>query len=89
MGVICHQQPVMEKYLRLAASQYTHSQIRVSCTVTGIEEDDDSVRCEYTDASGVQRSIRSKFLVGADGKTGYVRKNYLESKGVKLERSSG
>jgi 2-polyprenyl-6-methoxyphenol hydroxylase-like FAD-dependent oxidoreductase len=79
----------MEKYLRLAASKHRCSQTRVSSTVTGIDEDNDWIRCEYSDASGCQRSIRSKFLVGADGKTGYVRKKYLEPKGVNLVRSSG
>jgi len=27
--------------------------------------------------------VQGKFLVGADGKMGYVRKNFLEAKGVR------
>jgi 2-polyprenyl-6-methoxyphenol hydroxylase-like FAD-dependent oxidoreductase len=76
----------MEKYLRLAASHHACSQIRVACTVTEIREEGDWVYCQYSDASGAQRRIRGKFLVGADGKTGFTRKKYLEPKGVDLER---
>jgi 2-polyprenyl-6-methoxyphenol hydroxylase-like FAD-dependent oxidoreductase len=78
----------MEKYLRLAITNQPSSQIRVLCTVTGIEEDNESVYCYYSDSSKGQRSIRAKFLVGADGKTGFTRKKYLEPKGILLERSS-
>lgn len=76
----------MEKYLRLAASRHGCSHIRVACTVTQICEEDDWVYCRYSDASGAERSIRGRFLVGADGKTGFTRKKYLEPKGVDLER---
>lgn len=38
----------------------------------------------YVDANGVEKQIRSIFLVGADGKTGFTRKNYLEPRGVQL-----
>jgi 2-polyprenyl-6-methoxyphenol hydroxylase-like FAD-dependent oxidoreductase len=78
----------MEKYLREAISKQPSSEIRVSCTVTGIEEDTDSVYCHYSDASGGERKIRAKFLVGADGKTGFTRKKHLEPRGVIMERSS-
>ncbi|KFZ01298.1 hypothetical protein V500_00813 [Pseudogymnoascus sp. VKM F-4518 (FW-2643)] len=88
IGAISHRQPVLEKYLRLAATRTDYSQIRSSCTVTQIDEDDDWVYCQYSDASGNSQSIRAKFVVGADGKTGFTRKKYLEPKGVQMEQSS-
>lgn len=63
------------------------SDLRSSSTVTKIWEDESWVYCQYLDAAGTEHSIRSKFLVGADGKTGFTRKNYLEPKGVKLEKA--
>jgi 2-polyprenyl-6-methoxyphenol hydroxylase-like FAD-dependent oxidoreductase len=78
----------MEKYLRLALANQASSQIRVSCTVTGIEEDSENVYCYYSDASKGNKGIRAKFLVGADGKTGFTREKCLEPKGILLERSS-
>jgi hypothetical protein len=56
--------------------------------VNHIEEDADWVYCQYLDASGEQKKIRSKFLVGCDGKTGFTRKSYLEPKGVLMEQIS-
>ena len=88
MGVISIRQPILEKYLRLAATQHTSSQLRSSCTVTKIEEDNDWVYCQYSDVAGTQKMIRSKFLVGCDGKTGFTRKTYLEPKGVLMEQIS-
>lgn len=32
--------------------------------------------------------MRGKYLVGADGKTGFTRKKYLEPRGVLLQQSS-
>ena len=88
MGVVSIRQPIVEKYLRLAATRYASSQLRSSCTVVQIEEDKEWVYCQYSDASGVQKSVRSKFLVGCDGKTGFTRKSYLEPKGVMMEQIS-
>jgi 2-polyprenyl-6-methoxyphenol hydroxylase-like FAD-dependent oxidoreductase len=88
VGMISLRQPVLEKHLRLAASRHNCSQLRSSCTVTHIEEDNDWVYCQYSDVSGAQRRVRSKFLVGSDGKTGFTRKSYLEPKGVIMEQIS-
>ena len=38
----------------------------------------------YLDGQQREHTIRSKFLVGADGKTGFTRKQYLEPLGVEL-----
>lgn len=88
VGVISVRQPILEKYLRLTATRHVSSQLRSSCTVTHIEEDREWVYCQYSDALGDQKRLRSKFLVGCDGKTGFTRKTYLEPKGVLMEQIS-
>ncbi|PVH73617.1 FAD/NAD(P)-binding domain-containing protein [Cadophora sp. DSE1049] len=88
VGVMSHRQPIMEKHLRLAASRYSCCELRSSCTVTHIEEDDENVYCHYENSSRSRKTIRSKFLVGCDGKRGYTRKMYLEPKGVIMEQAS-
>jgi 2-polyprenyl-6-methoxyphenol hydroxylase-like FAD-dependent oxidoreductase len=53
------------------------SQLRTSCAMTPIDEDDDCVYAEYQDACGATYLFRAKFLVGADGKTGFTRNKHL------------
>jgi 2-polyprenyl-6-methoxyphenol hydroxylase-like FAD-dependent oxidoreductase len=53
--------------------------------LSSISEDEDWVYATYKDGTGVEKQIRAKFLVGADGKTGYTRKKYLEPKGVFMQ----
>ncbi len=89
VGVIAHKQPLMEKYLRLAATSSPSSQLRLGSTVVGIEEDAEWIQAKYINDDGAERTIRGKFLVGADGKTGFTRKHYLEPKGVLLQTLSG
>lgn len=89
VAAICHKQPVMEKNIRLAASKCSHSEIRLGTTVVAIEEDNDCVRARYIDENGEEQCIQGKFFVGADGKTGYTRKHYLEPRGVSLEPVAG
>jgi 2-polyprenyl-6-methoxyphenol hydroxylase-like FAD-dependent oxidoreductase len=60
--------------------------LRSNSTVTAISEDKDWVYVEYTDKEGQTCKLRSMFLVGADGKTGFTRKKYLEPKGITMER---
>jgi 2-polyprenyl-6-methoxyphenol hydroxylase-like FAD-dependent oxidoreductase len=88
VGVISVRQPILEKHLRCAAFDNSYSNLRSSCTVTHIEEDDEWVYCKYSEAGGVEKRVRSKFLVGCDGKTCYTRKQYLEPKGVLMEQIS-
>ncbi|KIW97245.1 uncharacterized protein Z519_02637 [Cladophialophora bantiana CBS 173.52] len=89
VAAICHKQPVMEKNIRRAASSCPSSQIRLGSTIIHVEEDKDFVRAQYIDNNGIQRTIQGKFFVGADGKTGFTRKRYLEPKGVLLQTLSG
>ncbi|KAK5107149.1 hypothetical protein LTR62_001674 [Meristemomyces frigidus] len=88
VGFICHKQPILEKHLRSAMDKTSKCDLRVSSTVTSISEDDDWVYTSYTTADGSQKTVRSKFTVGADGKTGFVRKKYLEPRGVILQQAS-
>ncbi|KAJ5167113.1 uncharacterized protein N7482_005894 [Penicillium canariense] len=85
VGVISHKQPALEKHLQSVIKGSQHSQLRSGCTLKSIEEDEDWVYASYTDPEGNTRRIRARFLVGADGKTGYVRKQYLEPRGIKME----
>lgn len=87
VGFICHKQPALERSLRVAMDSTHHSDLRPGATVTNIWEGDAWVYCQYTDANGADRRVRSKFLVGADGKTGFTRKRYLESQGIKMEKA--
>ena len=89
VGGIAHKQPVMEKYLRQAANHCPSSELRLGTTLTGIAEDKNWVYANYTDNKGSEHKIRSKFVVGADGKTGFIRKRYLEPKGVLLQTVPG
>lgn len=87
VGFICHKQPAMEKAIRDQIEETPYSQIRTESTLMGIREDQDSVYVDYSDSKGEIRRLKAPFLVGADGKTGYVRKKYLEPKGIIMEKS--
>ena len=63
------------------------SQLKLGSTVTDISEDQDWVYCRFKDSEGVERRVRGRYFVGADGKTGFTRKQYLEPRGIKLERA--
>lgn len=89
VGFICHKQPALEKAIRDKISGSHYSQLRSKCLVTYVTEDEQSVTVQYVDASGQEHSIQGKFLVGADGKTGYVRKKYLEPKGITMDHCEG
>lgn len=89
VGFICHKQPSLEKAIRDAVAGSPHSQLRSKCVLTGIQEQEDSIVVQYVDANSQSKSLRGKFLVGADGKTGFVRKKYLEPKGITMDRCEG
>lgn len=87
-GFICHKQPAIEKHLRNQINTSGKSDLRLGVTLTSIHEDEDWVYATYMGSNGDEKSIQSKFLVGADGKTGFTRKKYLEPRGVSMERVS-
>lgn len=86
VGFICHKQPALERAIRDSMFDNSYSEMRSSCLVTGISEDNERVTVHYINAQGQATSIRSRFLVGADGKTGYVRKKYLEPLGITMNK---
>ncbi|KAL5000536.1 hypothetical protein BDV10DRAFT_200039 [Aspergillus recurvatus] len=86
VGFISHKQPILEKHLRGAMVSSGFCQLRSNCTVVEIQQDDNWTYCRYRGLDGELRSIRSRFLVGADGKTGFTRKNYLEPLGIRMEQ---
>lgn len=65
----------------------TSCELRSNAKVLHIDEDDDWTYCIYRDVQGNPHQIRSRFFVGADGKTGYTRKQYLEPLGIKMEQA--
>ncbi|KAL3442483.1 hypothetical protein BJX65DRAFT_298994 [Aspergillus insuetus] len=85
VGAMRHKQPVLERYLRTVMEKSEPCELRSRCTLTSISEDGDRVTATYHDHTGAEKHIQAKFLVGADGKTGYTRKQYLEPKGIRLE----
>ncbi|ETS77007.1 hypothetical protein PFICI_10881 [Pestalotiopsis fici W106-1] len=88
VGFICHKQPHLEKSLRTALLESSSSQLREQCTLTAISEDCDWIYATYQDANRHTKVIRGKYLVGADGKTGFTRKKYLEEKGILMVQST-
>jgi 2-polyprenyl-6-methoxyphenol hydroxylase-like FAD-dependent oxidoreductase len=88
VGLFCHKQPQMEKYLRTTFLESPFCQLRENCTLTSISEDDDWVNATYQAQDGTKSQIKGKFFVGADGKTGFTRKKYLESRGIAMEQVS-
>ena len=85
VGFIGHKQPVLESHIR-GCMPSSHCSLRCNATVVELEEDEDWTYCTYRDATGEEHGLRARFFVGADGKTGYTRKQYLEPRGVILEK---
>jgi 2-polyprenyl-6-methoxyphenol hydroxylase-like FAD-dependent oxidoreductase len=82
---VSHKQPALEKSIRDVAARYESCELRSGCTVDGISEDEEWVYVTYIDRNQEQKKVRARYLVGADGKTGFTRKKYLEKKGVVME----
>ncbi|KAK6373536.1 hypothetical protein LTS17_008028 [Exophiala oligosperma] len=87
VGFICHKQPAMEKAIRDQIQTTPSCNLITEATVTGVSEDQNYAYVDYVDAKGSTHRIKAPFLVGADGKTGYVRKMYLEPKGIVMAKS--
>ncbi|KAJ3466376.1 hypothetical protein MRS44_007034 [Fusarium solani] len=86
-GFMCHKQPCVEKHLRSQITTLGVAKMHLGARVTSIWEDQDWVYAGYTDTSNQSRTIRGKFLIGADGKTGFTRKKYLEPQGITLDQA--
>ena len=80
-----------ERALREAIEESKFCKLQVGCEVIGRQEIDDGVIVEYsksskesdhTEKGRSSQQIRGRWLVGADGKTGVVRKRFLEPSGI-------
>lgn len=83
--VVLQFQPNFERELRKIIASSPHCELREQCEVFESKDDPQGVVVGYRDLNGKERHIRGQFLVGADGKTGVVRKRFLEPLGVKQE----
>lgn len=76
----------LEQELRAEIDKLSSSVIiRSNCEVFDRLEELDTVVVHYKDREGTTCSIRANWLIGADGKRGVVRKEFLEPEGVKQE----
>ncbi|KAF5555120.1 FAD NAD(P)-binding domain-containing protein [Fusarium mexicanum] len=75
-------QPELEKDFRNSIQASEYAELRLGSTVVGIREVPDGIMASYRRNDGKVLEIQGKYLVGADGKRGYVRKEYLEAKGI-------
>ena len=87
-GYVFHEQPRMEESIRSTFENCPGSSVTFleHCEVVDICENADWVTVTYEHKSGQEgavKKVKCKFLVGADGKMGFVRKKYLEPKGVR------
>ncbi|CEJ57460.1 hypothetical protein PMG11_06152 [Penicillium brasilianum] len=87
VGFICHKQPALERCLRDTMASSKYCDLRSNSEVISLSEDDQGTICQYRDAKGQERRIRSQFFIGADGKTGFTRKQYLEPRGILMEQA--
>ncbi|KAH6970424.1 hypothetical protein BKA56DRAFT_596293 [Ilyonectria sp. MPI-CAGE-AT-0026] len=75
-------QPRLEEELRGLLQSSEYAQLRTECTVTSCREGVDSIEVSFTASDGASTDLRGRYLVGADGKRGIVRKTFLEPRGV-------
>ena len=90
-GVLFMSQPRLEKVLREEIGRSQYCELKVGCQVTDRQETENGVVVEYVEAPRESsapeleqppRQIRARWLVGADGKKGIVRKRFLEPHGI-------
>lgn len=62
-------------------------QLKTNSSMVNIREEGDHVYSQYRDSQGKTQSLKSRFLVGADGKTGFTRKSFLEPLGIRMEQA--
>ncbi|KAJ0286645.1 hypothetical protein CBS470a_005756 [Colletotrichum nupharicola] len=78
-------QPKLEHALRRAIEKTSYCSLRTNCTVVG-RSTEVPPTVEYLDGQKSRRFLRGQWLIGADGKTGIVRKHFLEpTAGIKQE----
>ncbi|KAB5549442.1 hypothetical protein GE09DRAFT_1126451 [Coniochaeta sp. 2T2.1] len=67
-----------EDAMRRKIAETSLCSLYTGCKVTGRSSEVPPI-VDYTNSQGSRKQIRGQFLVGADGKTGIVRKHFLES----------
>ena len=67
-------QPEIEAVLDRHDKALPGVEIRQGVTVTAMEQDAESVTLRGTDAEGTEMSVRARYVVGADGGSGFVRR---------------
>ncbi|KAI0853844.1 hypothetical protein F5Y00DRAFT_269213 [Daldinia vernicosa] len=77
-NAVLHTQPRLESAMRRKIAESPFCNLRCQCEVVDMKQEDDRPVIEYADEKGVRRKILGSFVVGADGKKGVVRKNFLE-----------
>lgn len=87
VGFICHKQPILEKHLRTAMTSSSFCQLQTNATMIDIREEGDYVYSQYRNGQGKIHNLKSRFLVGADGKTGFTRKSFMEPLGIRMEQA--
>ncbi|KAK0646764.1 hypothetical protein B0T16DRAFT_327700 [Cercophora newfieldiana] len=80
-------QPNYEREIRALLKEFPTCQLRTGCEVLTRQLEGDSTVVEYVEQGGAKRTIRTRWLVGADGKRGVVRKKFLEPEGIRQEES--
>ena len=58
--------------------QSPYCELQCGCRVISLKETDKAVVVVYVDPAGVTKNIKTPWLIGADGKTGVIRKQFLE-----------
>ncbi|GME35055.1 hypothetical protein Z518_01969 [Neofusicoccum parvum] len=71
-------QPKLEQALRNQIQASPYCQLRSSCKVVSRQELSDSVIVGYEEGGAGLKHLKGSWLVGADGKRGVVRKQFLE-----------
>ncbi|KAL2206005.1 FAD/NAD(P)-binding domain-containing protein [Sarocladium strictum] len=85
-GFLCHKQPAIEVNLRKRIKELGVGKVCLGARVTGLKEVQNSVEVTYLDTDNKTHQVSAKIFVGADGKTGFTRKHYLEPLGISLDR---
>jgi 2-polyprenyl-6-methoxyphenol hydroxylase-like FAD-dependent oxidoreductase len=75
----------LERQLRKQAELLPACKLYEGCEVLSRTEHPDHLEVGFRTATGETNKIRTRFLVGADGKRGVVRKHFLEPEGVKQQ----
>ncbi|KAI0130925.1 hypothetical protein F4814DRAFT_149089 [Daldinia grandis] len=77
-NAVLHTQPKLESAMRRKVAESPFCNLRCQCEVVDMKQEGDRPVIEYEYEKRIRRKISGSFVVGADGKKGVVRKNFLE-----------